>query len=253
MSNDLFSIRMRASAGGVHLSGAERIVSREELDPVAAELRSRAMSKNREPDSIVITMEPLKDASFLELQALPVTTASCAQMADARREIFCRLETTGVSPQSAEKAVELLDTGPASPGRSMRGAVIMTAFSGRRLEPDQKRGIRVSRFDWKKECLPDIDAFFAASGLTHFRTREALALATKVAHAPGVIAELCWSDDPDYTAGYVASRLFGYIRFENLKTPGSASGGRVFFVDENRFDLEKCSVYLERQPVLIYL
>jgi len=95
----------------------------------------------------------------------------------------------------------------------MRGAMIIDARTGDRMEPDQERGVRASRFDWTDDALEAINRKLAVIGLTHFRTREALALATKVAHAPGMVAELCWSDDPDYTAGYVASRATGYVRF----------------------------------------
>ncbi len=102
-------------------------------------------------------------------------------------------------------ALNLLSNGAAPLGLNMRGAMIIDAVSGERLEPDHERGIRASRFDWTDEALDTMTKKLAAIGLTHFRTHEALALATKVAHAPGIIAELCWSDDPDYTAGYVAS------------------------------------------------
>ena len=34
--------------------------------------------------------------------------------------------------------------------------------------------------------------------------REALVLASKVQSAEGIVGELCWSDDPDDTIGYVA-------------------------------------------------
>jgi 6-carboxyhexanoate--CoA ligase len=94
------------------------------------------------------------------------------------------------------------------------------------------------------ECL-------AALGLTHYRTREALALATKVAHAPGVIAELCWSDDPDYTAGYVASLRQGYVRFPHLKELGDQRGGRVIFVDPAKLVFDELIEYLQDKPTII--
>ena len=46
--------------------------------------------------------------------------------------------------------------------------------------------------------------------------REALALATKVIWS-GVVAELCWSDEPEYVAGYVATARHGSVRFPNFK------------------------------------
>jgi 6-carboxyhexanoate--CoA ligase len=148
-------------------------------------------------------------------------------------------------------ALNLLSNGAAPFGIIMRGAMIIDAVSGERLEPDHERGIRASRFDWTGEALDTMTKRLAAIGLTHFRTREALALATKVAHAPGIIAELCWSDDPDYTAGYVASPRTGYVRFPELKIPGDSTGGRVFFVDRNTLDIEAFIRYLQLEPVLI--
>lgn len=68
----------------------------------------------------------------------------------------------------------------------------------------------------------------AGAGLGHFRTFEALALATKVIWS-GVVAELCWSDDPEYVAGYVAAAAEGYVRFPRFK-PAGAVGGRVFYL-----------------------
>ncbi len=127
----------------------------------------------------------------------------------------------------------------------------MDARSGERLEPDQERGVRVSHFDWSDGALAQIKRALASAGLTHHRTHEALALATKVAHAPGMIAELCWSDDPGYTAGYVASAALGYVRLPHLKPPGDQKGGRVFFIDCKIADRETVIRYLEAEPVLV--
>mgnify|MGYP001615742007 FL=1 len=80
--------------------------------------------------------------------------------------------------------------------------------------------------------------------------REAIILATKVANATDTIAELCWSDDPSYQAGYVASKRLGYVRFPYLKEEGSPFGGRAFFVDAKKIDLEKYINFLEQQAVL---
>ena len=79
---------------------------------------------------------------------------------------------------------------------------------------------------------------------------EALVLATKVARTDGTIAELCWSDDPNNTVGYVASRQLGFVRITNLKPEGSSIGGRIFFVDTG-VDLESYIDELEKEPVLI--
>ena len=133
----------------------------------------------------------------------------------------------------------------------MRGAIIMDMDSGTRLEPDADRGVRVSRFDWSDAASQALDKELMKLGLTHFRTKEALALATKVAHAPGMIAELCWSDEPNYVAGYVASSASGYIRFPQMKEPGNRIGGRTFFIKSNRVTMDALLTYLQNTPVII--
>jgi 6-carboxyhexanoate--CoA ligase len=133
----------------------------------------------------------------------------------------------------------------------MRGAMIMDAQTGERLEPDPERGVRVSRFDWSDETKEKMRYLLAGIGLTHFRTIEALSLATKVAHAPGMAAEICWSDDPDYTAGYVASLTTGYVRFPCLKEQGDEKGGRAFFVRRDETEVDLLIRYLQTEAVLI--
>lgn len=247
----LYSVRMRASLEGRHISGAERIVSRDRIDEVSSQLRNRALSRLTEPDRIVLTIESLAGRRISEVPALAVTTCSLQDVGLARVQAARILEQAGVDPGVVRSAIDLLDRGAAPRGTVMRGAVIMTAHTGKRLEPDQERGVRVSRVDWSQESSIPADRKLAAAGLGHYRTKEALALATKISRAPGVIAELCWSDDPGYTAGYVASRSQGYVRFPMLKRRGSPMGGRVFFVREADFDIHECIDYLERAPVLI--
>lgn len=133
----------------------------------------------------------------------------------------------------------------------MRGAMIMDRRTGERLEEDHDRGIRASRFDWSEEASADMDRALAAMGLTHVRTKEALALASKVARAPGIIAELCWSDDAGYTAGYVAGPSCGYVRFRHLKRAVVPFGGRAFFIEPTAWDYDAFRTYLQETPVLI--
>jgi len=251
MKNDLYSIRMRASFKERHISGAERIVSRDELDAVSADLHGRALNRKPEPDRIVLTIESLSDLAIDELPCLSVTSFPAENIDTSRARAAKTLMQTGVAQRSIESAFTLLDRGAASSGSVMRGAVLMKALSGKRLEPDQERGVRVSRFDWLLETRGAVQGRLDSAGLGHFRTQEALALATKVAHAPGVIAELCWSDDPEYTAGYVASRNLGYCRFPMLKGAGTPLGGRIFFVREDLFDIRECIYFLEQRPALI--
>ena len=247
----LYSIRMRASSGSRHISGAERLSVQERVNVIVQELMTRALSRGASPDQIVVTVEALKDAPLRELRSLDLTASAASDVADCRHAARTMLLSVGISPLAVEAAFQHLDDGPAFSGGNMRGAMIMDAASGARLEPDQERGVRVSRFDWSNAASDEIERSLAQIGLTHFRTKEALALATKVAHAPGIIAELCWSDDSTYTAGYIASRATGYCRYPFMKERGIDRGGRVFFVRRDQVDKDLLLSFLQYDPVLI--
>lgn len=247
----LYSVRMRAAKSGRHVSGAERIVLEKDIASVAAELVSRAGGRHNTPDSIVVTIERISTDEIHILSSLDVATVNEYDPDSSRRAAICILRQAGVSEQAAMRAIVALSHGPAPWGGNMRGAMIMDADTGERLEPDQGRGIRASKFDWTMDSAVELDKLLRNAGLMHFRTREALALATKVAHGPGVIAEICWSDEPDYTAGYVASLSAGYVRFPMMKPRGSEYGGRAFFVKRGGLELHALIRYLEDEPVLI--
>jgi 6-carboxyhexanoate--CoA ligase len=132
----------------------------------------------------------------------------------------------------------------------MRGATLITAEKGGRLEPDRQRGIRVSRHGITKPALKELSSKLSKYDINTDTVQEALILASKVSSCKHVIAELCVSDDPDYTTGYVASRDFGYVRIPHIKNKGSKSGGRAFFVKEG-IDIGNVIEYLERMPVMI--
>lgn len=67
---------------------------------------------------------------------------------------------------------------------------------------------------------------------------------------PAAIAELCWSDDPDYITGYVAGKKMGYQRITAMKEYGTEEGCRVFFIDGSN-DVNTYIHDLEKQPILI--
>lgn len=250
-ANDFFSVRMRASTGQSHLSGAERLVPRNRIDLTVNELVKRALSKQPTPDQVVVSIDALGDTPVRTVPSLDLVSLNIHDQAACRENAARVLETSGVSPLAIQAAFRALDRGAATGGGNMRGAMLIDVSSGERLEKDSSRGVRVSRFDWSDEASTLIDRELAALGLTHFRTKEALALATKVVLAPGIIAELCWSDEPDYTAGYVASRTRGYIRFPHMKQAENRFGGRAFFVRHDDLDRNILMAYLQETPVLI--
>ncbi|WP_371380984.1 6-carboxyhexanoate--CoA ligase [Sporomusa aerivorans] len=246
----LYSVRMRAAqggaheAGGRHISGAERLVGHELLTSTAAAMIRRALSHSRgAADYINFTVETVLTENLREANCLPIMSVEVPDAARGRSAALAALIQGGVTPAAAAAGIEKL----ACLTGSMRGAMLIDAQTGERLDSFADRGVRVSRMD-----VVDEQAYLCwlrRQGYSGAHIREAVVLASKVMAAPGVLAELCWSDDPDYTAGYVATPA-GYTRFTRLKPLGSSVGGRVFFVGKNA-DLEELIYYLEQQPVLV--
>ena len=249
MTADLYSLRMRAERNGRHCSGAERLVRGEELPATTAALVARALACGAAPDAIRCTVDRLAEA----IPCRPLPDVSTLEVADCRQGRACAaflLQRAGVSALAAGTGITLLAAGPAPGGRVMRGAMIVDAATGERLEADPFRGVRVSRMDLAPWARQAILARLAAAGLGHHRTAEALVLAGKVLLAPAIVAELCWSDDPDYLVGYVADPRYGYQRVTRLKAAGDGGGGRALFVRRDGWNAREFAAYLERAPVL---
>jgi 6-carboxyhexanoate--CoA ligase len=251
MVNDMYSIRMRASHQGKHLTGAERIVAVTDVSVVVAELMERAVDCSTVlPEEIHCSSEKI-DPTTIRYQQLPDLSTCQVKDWQAGRHLALRLLIqAGVSEEVAASAIQLLADGAGPGGHVMRGAVIMDVASGLRLEDDPARGVRVSRMDLTTACRVELEETLTAIDLGHHRVREALVLAGKVLSSPGLLAELCWSDSPDYVVGYVSSPQEGYQRISALKPEGDARGGRVFFVDSQAVSLTELVAFLERQPVL---
>ena len=248
----LYSVKMRSALGGPHeqggrhISGAERVVKAEALKQVAAEMIDRALSHSRGcADFINLKIEEIAADDFITVPLLTIQTLSVTDVAAGRMAAVKALIQAGVSAAAARLGLYQL----AARRDSMRGAMILSATSGERLDDRGERGVRVSCMDVAAE--QHLEQHLAEQGLTNIHVREAVVLAAKVVSAPGVIAELCWSDDPDYTTGYVATPT-NYLRLPHLKRAGNSAGGRAFFV-RSATKLTELIFYLEEQPVLVEL
>lgn len=248
---DCYSLKMRASQkspgdgtrAGHHISGAERIVEPDAVECATAQMIRRALNHPKGiPDEIHVKIERLAAEKIPVLKALPVSRIDVESGELGLSKAFGLLKPYWSAANGTPvKIRELL-------GRtfSMRGAMLYDIRTGKRLEPDPERGIRATYMD----ALQTNEIFSGnGSGKNHFR--EAIVLATKVANAPGIAAEICVSDDPDYVTGYVASRDFGYVRIMKMKSPGDPNGGRVFLFDSAKARVEDCIEFLERQPVFV--
>jgi 6-carboxyhexanoate--CoA ligase len=251
METSLYSVRMRASSAGRHLTGAERIVPGAVVSDVTADLTRRAMCcPQGRADHVNCSIEQIDPATVCYAVLPVLSTVIVKDWSEGRRAAHRLLVRAGVQADVAAAAITLLAKGAGPDGAVMRGAVLMDAANGARLELNPARGVRVSRMDLVPEFRPVMERRLAEVGLAHHRVLEALILSGKVLGAPGVIAELCWSDAPDYTTGYVADPQFGYQRITALKPVGDWRGGRIFFI--NRADCSPAGLidYLERKPVL---
>ncbi len=251
MEGSLYSVRMRASKRGCHVCGAERIVAESEVVKLTADLTRRALhAGNGKPDEVHCTVERVAAEAISYFRLPDITINRVDDYREGRDLAEQLMVKAGVSQAVAGQAVSLLARGAGPDGQVMRGAVIMDMASGQRLEEVPARGVRVSRMDLTSNCRAELEPLLSGAGLGHRRVIEALTLAGKVMRAPGIVAELCWSDDPLYTTGYVAAPQLGYQRISALKEPGDPLGGRVLFVDSRLVDLKELVDYLELRPVL---
>ncbi len=243
---------MRASKNKAHISGAERIVSAKDLKKTTSDLINRAIYHEKgKPDTINITIDNIEPKDIIKLKGLSITTISAENFTEGRLCASQILELIGISKRAIKKTMDYIANGASPDKKNMRGAMIIDYKSGRRLEPDRYIGVRASHMDITKEAGAKLIMTLKKNKINNPYIIEAIVLATKVINAPNTIAELCWSDDPSYQAGYVASRKFGYVRFPYLKEKGSPFGGRAFFVDSSRLDLKALTNFLELQPILI--
>ena len=241
---DYYSLKMRASqhvgegenSHEQHISGAERIVGRDSVEAVCAAMVRRAMNHSKgDPDFINVKIEKVHESDIQVLKSLPVTRVDVETWQEGLDKAF---ELVGEAAAGIhEKLPELLrETFP------MRGAMLYDIATGNRLEPDHERGVRATYMDALHSSEVD-------GCKNHFN--EAIVLATKVANAPGMVAEFCVSDDPNYVTGYVASKELGYVRIMKMKEMGDENGGRIFLFDSRKASAEECIEYLQKKKVLV--
>jgi len=232
---------MRAASGGRHVSGQERIVTEDLLEETILELHRRPkgewdfqsikVEKLSSPPEVVERSLPLKDHRF-----------SCVPLAHSFVSALFE-EKLGIDRSLVRRWLAKLTSGVGPGGQNLPGALLVDPQTGEVLNGGNP--VRTILFDWLDR--PRVKRLLLQRGFTE-RTLDALALATKNALC-GVEAELCVSDDPDYTTGYAASPELGYLRVAPMKEKKSPFGGRVYFVrKENARRVVEC---LRKRAVLI--
>ncbi|MFP3729016.1 6-carboxyhexanoate--CoA ligase [Priestia filamentosa] len=246
-----YSVRMRASKskpheeGGKHISGGEQLVLFDEIRGAVDKLLHKSLTHSRgTPDFAQIQFEVV-DEPVQVISPLQVTTHTTNSVDEGQLLAQNLLMKCGVPFPIIQKAYLLVEE-----YAELSGAILIDSKTGQRLDESYHngKGIRVSRMDWRDENFKKWNREIAAN--QNNRLKEALTLASKVSMHQATVAELCWSDDPDYTTGYVASKKFGYQRITTLKQYGNEQGCRIFFVDSSE-DVTKYIDYLKTNPVLI--
>ncbi|MBF0474045.1 MAG: 6-carboxyhexanoate--CoA ligase [Nitrospirae bacterium] len=235
----LYSVRMRADDGQRHICGAEGIFHEKEIHKIQSEYLSKALTHTRgKAKNINFTIEELPVVPIM-IKSLPVCT--CGE--DARNTIINLLKALKCSNDAIYSAIEIIYN-----QNDLRGAAIIDSNSGLRLDNNKSRGLRAVRFGLTEYASNRLDENIRTFGLVNTRAKEGLQIASKISSCPDVLAELCVSDNPDYTTGYVASNKYGYVRIPNIKEYNSDCGGRVIFTKSKIDNIKK---YLEDTIVLI--
>lgn len=242
----LYSIKMRSSKNDEHISGAENIVDEYNLEDAVSLLLKRAKNHSKgKSDFINIKIEEINESQLEFVEPLDVTTIdtnSIYESIDCIKYILNNLDI------SNEKSIEILRL--FKDINNMRGAILLDINTLERLEEDKTRGIRATYMDFEGNSLYHLDKNKVHN--SHFI--EALALSSKVINAPNIIGEICYSDDPNYTAGYIACKKYGYIRFDKLKEIGDKRGGRVFLYNpylDKSYTLKDTINYIENTKVIV--
>lgn len=239
----LHSIKMRSSKDNKHISGAESIVDEDNLETAVSRLIKRALTHSKgKAENINIKIEKLDEEKIIFLEPLKVTTVEVENTIQGFKCVKYLLNKLGIDDEKSNKILKIFKQ-----ASCMRGAILLDINTLERLEPDKDRGIRATYMDFENS---NTDRLTKESGQnTHFI--EALALATKVINCPYIIGEICYSDDPNYTAGYISSKKYGYVRILHLKEFGDESGGRIFLYDSSLDNVQDCIDYIEKSKTII--
>ena len=239
----LHSIKMRSSKDNKHISGAENIIDEENLEIAVSQLIKRALTHSKgKAEDINIKIEKLDEDKITYLEPLKVTTVEVGNHIEGFECVKHLLNKLGIDDKKSDRVLEIFKE-----ASNMRGAILLDINTLERLEPDKERGIRATYMDFENF---NTNRLTKESGHnTHFI--EALALATKVINCPYIIGEICYSDDPNYTAGYISSKKYGYVRFPHLKQLGDESGGRIFLYDSSSDKVQDCLDYIEKSKTII--
>ncbi len=253
----LYSLRMRAFNGQKHLSGGEDIVDKVSLKTRLLELLDQGLEPSLNqmtapPHSINIRIDPVHTQDIKTISLLPVfclKTKSLEETWFFLKKAFERLgEVFGIPGTLGYRQAEKLLSDKNDP---LTGASLLLP-DAECLSPNGS-GIRVTHFGIKPSLKNELLQESVIHGLgSGRRFIEALQISSKILSHGKAAFELCLSDNPEYTTGYLSVRGVGYIRLPLIKPAGLCAGGRIIGV-LNTFiesDMSEMIGYLTESPVL---
>ncbi|MCG7337893.1 6-carboxyhexanoate--CoA ligase [Staphylococcus sp. ACRSN] len=218
----MYSIKMRSSQQNKHISGAETICNETDITDKLLHFFNKGFNhENGEVDFLNLKIEKV---------SLPLITIESLPLYDNNENIRDLAAQVHINEDVLQIAMSYIKD-----SNSYSGAIVLSSNNGHRLDGSDLRGIRVTNF------------MFERHNHHNDRVQDALAISACINRFEGVVAELCVSDDLNYTTGYFATTSTGYHRIKNIKQSNSRHGGRIIFVDDT-INLDEYRHFLETIP-----
>ncbi len=242
---------MRIHREGEHLSGAEDLVPLPEVGLVLTSFSQKlfplVLMEGTLPLQQIVTIDPVLEKDILRKSLLAVQTMkseSSEETEKALPDLLKHILPSGRTERILEIFKnEIMESTP-------RNGALLATSEGRILPEGISGGIRTTHVgcvsSLRRSLEHKLDGFF---GKPNHRFVDALVLASKVLSSGGVLLEICTSDDPHYTTGYVASLHFGYVRIPHMKRQGIRRGGRLYVISPDS-SLPGLLNFLRFTPVL---
>lgn len=237
---ELYNVRMRASVNGKHCSGGEEILSEKDLTEGVVRLFKRGFESpahhHRKDVSISIRVEGVTPEKLQKSALLPVRQLDSddheTTQSFIRSLLHLSLRQFSVDHEkSIQNILDCIDSFLKADATPLWGAIILAPSGEKVPVPDD--GVRTTHIGIENQTWNDLLTSARSHGISGRRFPEALMLASKVIAQPHVHLELCISDDPTYTTGYIAGKNIGYIRLPHIKRSGVTGGGRIYLLDKS--------------------
>lgn len=244
----MFSVKMRASKAGKHISGTEHLVFEQDVEDSVQRSVSRAIHHSRGfPDEINIKLELIDQPEIICIPSLPLITVSSADEATGKAII----EKILINKIPEITRFDFLEKYLYAECPYIKGAKFFDINNIEYIHSHQEEDVRVTNLDLSVSVVNGLKEKIEQYEPFNFKTADGLAIASKVCFCHGVLGEICLSDDPNYQGGYIAFPDIGYIRINKMKPYGSSTGGRIIIIDSSKTKFIAIKNFLEKAITLI--